>query len=352
MVDATHQNDLRRQAEDQLRDERLAPEGLSPADAARLIHELRVHQIELEMQNEQLRRAQTEVEESRFRYSDLYDFAPLGYLILDERGMIVSANLTAASLLGIERGRLLGRYFALLLIKPDRQAFRRLLANPVKLRERQGEFRLADCDGQYCTMLVNLLFLQDAAGQEQCRLTLTDITELKQTQADLEKSRGELRQMTEQLLSVQELERQRISRDLHDDLGQSLMALKMQLNSVKRGFKRGQEPLEELDQAIEYLSAIANQARSLCQSLQPSVLENLGLIGALSQLLADFAKHHGLEVVQEMAEVNGLFSAAAKIAIYRIFQECLTNTARHSKATSIQSKHQKGARWGGLLNRR
>ena len=77
-------SDLRRRAEALLAAEAILPEELSPAEATRLIHELRVHQIELEMQNEELRLSQARLEESRSKYADLYDFAPVGYLTLDE----------------------------------------------------------------------------------------------------------------------------------------------------------------------------------------------------------------------------------------------------------------------------
>ena len=73
------------------------------------MHELEVHQIELELQNEELRRAQVELEESRQQFSDLYDFAPVGYLTVDQNTVVVQANLTAATMLGVERGRLVGQ---------------------------------------------------------------------------------------------------------------------------------------------------------------------------------------------------------------------------------------------------
>ncbi len=96
--------ELRRQAEEQLRGEctgRAPPR--TETETQRLLHELQVHQIELEMQNAELRRAQEELELSRNKYAELYDFAPVGYFCLDPSGLILEVNLQGAQLLGIER---------------------------------------------------------------------------------------------------------------------------------------------------------------------------------------------------------------------------------------------------------
>src|SRR5208283_2972171 len=98
---------LRGEAEDRLRSGIDLPDDIPAEDAKRLIHELRVHQIELEMQNDELRRSQIQLDESRMRYADLYDFAPVGYLTFDREGLVVEANLTVAKRLGKERSRIL-----------------------------------------------------------------------------------------------------------------------------------------------------------------------------------------------------------------------------------------------------
>ena len=98
--------ELRRRAEKKARSDEAqaqAQKPLSPKEAGRLLHELQVHQIELEMQNEELRRAQGELEAARARYFDLFDLAPVGYFTLGEEGLILEANLTAAGLLRVER---------------------------------------------------------------------------------------------------------------------------------------------------------------------------------------------------------------------------------------------------------
>jgi PAS domain S-box-containing protein len=328
-------SDLRRRAEAELREEAVTPEKLSEGEATRLIHELQVHQVELEMQNEELRQNQILLEEARQKYVDLYDFAPSGYLTLDRLGRITEANLSATTILGVERRSLLGQYFWLLVAEADRRSFSLILENVQNLPQRRGEFRLGGDKGEVRTMLLNVRFSQDEHGQDIRRLALTDITELKRAQE-------KLRQLNRQLLSIQEWERQRIARDLHDEMGQALMALKMQLNAFKRGFKRGREDWAEFDRAVDHINVIADQVRNVCQSLRPGTLENLGLNGSLRQLLAEFQRHHGLEVSEELDDMSGLFSNEGEITVYRLFQECLTNATRHGKATSIKVRARKG----------
>src|SRR5450759_4202973 len=116
-------DELRRQAEERL--SRLAADSPESADIATVVHELRVHQIELEMQNEELRRAQLELQASREKYIELFDLAPVGYLILSDESIVRDANLNAARLLGVERQQLVGRPFTAFLFAPDQDVYYR-----------------------------------------------------------------------------------------------------------------------------------------------------------------------------------------------------------------------------------
>ncbi len=123
---------MRIDAESELASRGVAQTGAPSTEV--LLHELRVHQIELEMQNEALRAAQSALEDSRDRYVDLYEFAPVGYLTLNADGMIEQINLTAATLLGKERKQLLQRSFTSLVIAEHESDWMGLVHTP----ERNG----------------------------------------------------------------------------------------------------------------------------------------------------------------------------------------------------------------------
>jgi PAS domain S-box-containing protein len=144
------------------------------ADSLRLIHELQVHQIELELQNEELLHARSELEESLARYSDLYEFAPVGYLTLDQVGGIRQLNLTGTRLLGQDRARLLGSRMALLVTAESRRILAAFLARVFETRTTQAcDLVLARQGAEALTVQVTATASLD--GQE-CRAAVTDIT--------------------------------------------------------------------------------------------------------------------------------------------------------------------------------
>jgi PAS domain S-box-containing protein len=323
-------SDLRREAEERLKAEAAPPEELSPAEAARLIHELQVHQIELELQNEELRLSQARLEDSRSRYADLYDFAPVGYLTLDERGQIIEANLTAASLLGVERRRLLGRIFPLFLVEADRQVLRQLLHNQLKASEKRGEFRVRQGNGKVRPMLLDILFLRDVEGRELRRVAMTDITELKQAQE-------ELRHLSSQLLVAQEAERKRIARELHEELGQSFLAIKLCMQFLKRELLPEQTGLEEKIKFIQKdMDLLIGNLRRLYRDMMPGDLQNVRLTGSIRNLIENFStENQDIKWKLDLEKIDELLPEPLQAAIFRIFQEALANIKNHAEATEI-----------------
>ncbi|MCB1954478.1 MAG: EAL domain-containing protein [Rhodocyclaceae bacterium] len=171
--------DLRKRAEASLEasDERMA--GMSEAEIRRLAHELQVHQIELQMQNEDLREAQAQLEQSRDRYNDLYEHAPVGYLTLSAKLQVREANLTVAAQLGLEKRALIGRRFSDL-VAPASQSqmhleWRSALANDVHHIDMELEMRRGDGS----TLFVQLSCMRERGGTPDdttYRCALTDVS--------------------------------------------------------------------------------------------------------------------------------------------------------------------------------
>ena len=174
---------LRRYAEERLTEQRPeAGPSHAEADAQRLVHELQVHQIELELQNEELQQARDEVEAEREKFSDLYDFAPVGYVTLDCAGSICEANLAGAAVLGSERSRLVQRRFRLFVSATHRSEFNDFLAKVFATRAREACELTLQLEGKP-PVEVRLEAAATASGQA-CRVVLLDITDRKQAEAD------------------------------------------------------------------------------------------------------------------------------------------------------------------------
>ncbi len=183
----------RRQAEARARgSDQLAPEqleGLSPEATRQMLHELRVHQIELGMQNEELRRAQVEIEVARTQYFDLYDLAPVGYCTVDQQGMVLQANLTAATLLGLSRTTLVKQPLSQFILEADQDSYylcrKQLLATG---QRQQCELRMVVNDGAALWVQLVATLAHDADGADLMRVVLNDIGDRKLMQAAMQES--------------------------------------------------------------------------------------------------------------------------------------------------------------------
>ena len=160
-------------------------------ESQRLQHELQVHQIELEMQNRELREAQHELEAARNRYADLYDFAPVGYLTLDEKGRVMEINLTGATMLGTERTRVIGVPFVSWLAPGENKAFSSHLRNVFRTKgPAVAELRIHVNGEDLDVRLESAAHRFD--GATLCRTAVADISKHKQAEQVLRREHDEL----------------------------------------------------------------------------------------------------------------------------------------------------------------
>jgi PAS domain S-box-containing protein len=267
--------ELRRRAEALLRERR--DDRKYAADTQRLVHELQVHQVELEMQNTALQEARDRMEGLVEKYADLYDFAPVGYFSVDGEGRVLEANLTGAALLGMERSRLIGRRLPQFVAPASKTTFQDFLEGVFAgTGKRVCEALMMRQDGAPFWVNFHANSAVAFSGPRKgCRLAVSDITLLKQAQEAqqrtdaltisnrelkleivrrqaveealrqseqhqaslLDQSRHmqeQLRHLSHQLLQAQEEERRRISRELHDQITQTLVGINVHLETLAR----------------------------------------------------------------------------------------------------------------------
>jgi PAS domain S-box-containing protein len=198
---------LRKQAEKVARKEAPAVpqdlQSLSPQAAGKLLHELRVHQIELEEQNEELRAAQEKLEEARAQYFALYDLAPVGYFSISEQGIILEANLTGANLLDVAPPELRRQRFTRFILKDDQDVYYRGRRQLFETHAPQFFDMRMVCRGATFWARVDAVLAQDAKGRKPvCHLTVSDITAQKKADELLRLSEEKYRMVVENALEA------------------------------------------------------------------------------------------------------------------------------------------------------
>ena len=343
-----------------------ASDAQAVVDNRRLLHELQVHQVELEMQNAELQESRDRMEVLLEKYTDLYDFAPVGYLSLDEQGRVLEANLTGAALLGLGRSQLIQRRLPSFIIPEGRPDFQSFLKKVFAGLGRQVcEAALLREDGApFWASFHGTSAISRTGPRKWCRLAVSDITALKQSQdaqyrlealavvnqelkeeivrrqaveESLKKSEQhgkllleqshamqvDLRHLSRQVLQAQEEERKRISRELHDVIAQTLTGINIRL--ATQNIARTQKLVEK---SVELVHQFA-------RDLRPAVLDDLGLIPALHSFLKGFTARTGIHShFTAHAGVERLDSAQRTV-FYRVAQEALTNVARHAQASRV-----------------
>ncbi|MDZ4076623.1 MAG: histidine kinase [Hylemonella sp.] len=307
----------------------------STTDTQRMLHELGVHQVELEMQNEELRRTQTELSTARARYFDLYHMAPVGYCTLDDHGHIRQANLAAASMLGLGVGTLRGRLLTSFIFSEDQDLYylHRRQPGPAGA-SRSCELRMVKSNRALLWVQLATTLAEDGDGAPELRVVMNDVTQHKQVEADLRESVQQSRRLSRRVLEAQETERRRVAMELHDELGQALTAIKINLQVGERF--RHQSPAELNTENIRIVDEALLQMRRLAYGLRPSMLDDLGLASALRWMAEQTAQRSGLVIRFEPDVREVRLAPEIEIAVFRIAQEALTNIVRHAHAQNVQ----------------
>jgi len=440
---------------------------LSEPDILKLFHELQVHQIELEIQKEELILAKIKSDEASDKYTELFDFNPTGYFLLSKEGIIIELNFSGAKILGKERSLLMNSRFQFFVSEKSKLKFNQFLENIFSEKKKiSTELTLSVNGGSpvYIYLTGNI-----SGNEENCLLSVTDITDRKQVELELRQSeekwhnlfnilpvgvsivdsqnrctelnsalskildiseegilKGEyknrrylrsdktemppeefpsmrsireqknifeteigvikedgniiwtrvnaaplsdgestvtvtvditghkliekerilsqekLRDFAAMLQQSREEERKSIAREIHDEFGQVLTAIKMNLTMLGNEVSQTEKPFREVALMTEInnmkniIDHTIQKVRTFTNKLRPDVLDTFGLIEALESQISEFSKQYNLRCSFEKSDEEIAIDNDKSIAVYRIVQEALTNIARHAHATEVK----------------
>ncbi len=269
--------------------------------------------------------------ESEERYRELFENSKDALYVHDMRGFYTSVNRAAERLSGYTRDELIGKHFSAFLNPAyEGHVHSQLSKKLADASETTYEVEIITKDGRHVPVEVSsrLIFANGVAiGVQGCVL---DVSERRRAQA-------EARVYSRRLIEAQEAERRRMSRELHDQVGQILTAVKMNLYSLKRQ-STDPEILSSIEENLMVIDAAVDQVRDLSVDLRPLLLDDFGLVVALRWYLDRQVKKHGLnaEFISRTVSEDARFACELETACFRIVQEAVTNVVLHAKASRIK----------------
>ena len=307
-------DELRQLAEQALREQDGARQETASEDIQHLIHELQVHQVELEMQSEELRKAQLELEVSRKKYFNLFELAPVGYFTIDKNGLILEANLTGANLLGVEKQVMIGTRFSRY-IAFDQNVFyfhRRVL---FETGTRQTcELKMVKKNGaQFYAQLENAL-TQDSEGNfSQFQTALMDISKRKQ--------------MEEQIKASLE-EKEVLLREIHHRVKNNMQII-ISLLELQKKHIMDEKALEIFTDSQQRVKSMALVHEKLYQSVNLAKIDFAGYIKSLTNtLLLAYATKDNISFSIDVEDISLSIDVAIPCGL--ILNELVSNSLKHA----------------------
>jgi PAS domain S-box-containing protein len=316
--------------------ETLAEPAATAIRNAQLFEESQHHVAELEERMAERKRTEVALRESEERYRELFENARDAIYVHDLEGNYTRVNRATETLTGYEREELVGHNLAEFVPVEQlgyvRESF---CAKVAEQGETTYEIDLLARDGRRVPVEVRSQAIYENGVMVGVQSTARDITERKLAQEGL-------KMFSRQLIGAQEDERRRIARELHDQVGQILTAVKMNLHAVQQ-VSLASEVCCHIKDNIEAVDEALRLVRDLSVELRPPVLDDFGLVTALHWYIDRYTKRTGLavEVVINMPDENERFSRELETACFRIAQEALTNIVRHAQANQVLMRLEK-----------
>lgn len=305
---------------------RLCPEGSPDAGGcyAAFVHDLSTASA-----------LEREVRMLQQRLRTMVELAPIGiWVVADHR--VLLANRAAGRLCGVESGEaLVGQSIYTLLRVESHAEMRRQIQHALSYPEEHARLpaRVARRDGDVCDVEIALASLPDH-GSTTVQMVVSDVSQRNREAQELERSRRVLQRMSANAVEAREEERRRIARELHDELGQSLSALKMEIAECAHANGPGSAPAP-VQSILQHVDAIMASVRRIAADLRPLMLDDLGLADAIESLVGEFSRRHGVRVHLHLEAIEPPVDQKVAIALYRVVQEALNNVVRHAHASEV-----------------
>jgi len=258
--------------------------------------------------------------------------------VIDMEGRVLFWSRGAEAMMGYTKGQAAGKIAHELLCTDFPQPFSEIKAELMRVGHWEGDLIKTAKDGRR-VVVAGRWALQWGKRDQAPRVLVinSDITERKRGEESLVLQREQMRALAERLQWVREEDRKQVARDLHDQIGQILTAIKMDMTWMSRHLPESEgEVLARLKESIQMINDGVKAVRTICSGLRPGVLDDLGLAAAIEWQASEFTSRNGVQCQVTVPPVDLHLDGDRATATFRIFQECLTNVIRHAQAKSVR----------------